>query len=125
MAKTGILIITLCITLLFGATISPAAWVESKDGRVYIVDRTGEYWDVTETQQLGFIPQRFQYGIGKDAFTPLADEDLGEQPLLGFGTSRVIGVELEGDAHAYSVRKLSRHEIANTTISGKPIAAGY
>ncbi len=31
----------------------------------------------------------------------------------------------EGSAHAYSVRKLSRHEIANTIIGGRPIAAGY
>jgi len=89
------------------------------------VDRTGEYWDVTEAKKLGFIPQWFQHGIGKNAFTPLEDGDLGEGGLSGSSSRRVIGVEVEGSAHAYSVRKLSRHEIANTTIAGKPIAAGY
>ena len=39
--------------------------------------------------------------------------------------SRVIGVELEGSAHAYSVAKLRYHEIANTTLAGRPIVAAY
>lgn len=125
MNRAGILIVVLCIAVLCGAAPSFSAWVETQGGRVFIVDRTGEQWDVTEAKKLGFIPQWFQYGVGKNAFTPLGDEDLGEGGLSGVSGKRVIGVEVEGGAHAYSVRKLSRHEIANTTIAGKPIAAGY
>ena len=34
----------------------------------------------------------------------------------------VLGVEINGDARAYSVPLLSRHEIVNDVVGGKPIA---
>ncbi len=34
----------------------------------------------------------------------------------------VLGVEIDGDARAYSVPLLSRHEIVNDVVGGKPIA---
>jgi len=37
--------------------------------KIYIVDQTGERWDVTQAKSIGFDPQRFQYGIGREAFT--------------------------------------------------------
>lgn len=124
MRKTGRITTIMIATLLWTATICLAAWVESRDGRVFIVDRNNERWDVTQAQELGFIPQRFQYGIGKDAFTPLKDEDFGnEQPA--FSDTRIIGISVDDDAHAYAVSRLRRHEIANTTLAGEAIAAGY
>lgn len=38
---------------------------------------------------------------------------------------RVIGVELEGEARAYSVGLLSGHEIVNDTLAGRPIAVTW
>jgi len=102
-----------------------AARVETSENKTYIVDRTGERWDVTQAQNLGFIPQSFQYGIGKNAFTPLQDEDFGNQSPSNFGDARIIGVTTDSDAHAYTVKRLRKHEIANTTIAGQAIAAGY
>ncbi len=37
----------------------------------------------------------------------------------------IIGVELDGDARAYPVAMLSRHEIVNDTVGGLPIAATW
>lgn len=37
----------------------------------------------------------------------------------------IIGVELDGDARAYPVAMLSRHEIVNDTVGGVPIAATW
>ncbi len=37
----------------------------------------------------------------------------------------VLGVEIEGDARAYSVPVLSRHEIVNDVVGGKPIAVTW
>lgn len=37
----------------------------------------------------------------------------------------VLGVEIEGDARAYSVPLLSSHEIVNDTVGGKPIAVTW
>ena len=39
--------------------------------KIYIVDQTGERWNVTQAKSIGFDPRRFQYGIGREAFTPL------------------------------------------------------
>jgi hypothetical protein len=118
--------VILAFTLIFWVTGSGyAAWVVTENGKVYIEDRTGERWDVTQVQQLGFIPQKFQYGIGKNAFVPLDDEDFTNNRPSKFSNIRIIGVSVEGDAHAYTVDRLKRHEIANTTIAGRAIAAGY
>jgi hypothetical protein len=37
----------------------------------------------------------------------------------------VLGVEINGDARAYSVPLLSRHEIVNDVVGGKPIAVTW
>ena len=37
----------------------------------------------------------------------------------------VLGVEINGDARAYSVPLLSRHEIVNDIVGGKPIAVTW
>ncbi len=38
---------------------------------------------------------------------------------------RVLGVEIDGDARAYSVPHLSGHEIVNDTVGGVPIAVTW
>ena len=126
MKNIHLLTIVAAVTLLFAAVHSgTAARVFKNEGRVIIIDRTGYEWDVTQAVELGFKADNFQYGIGKDAFETLDDADLdGSKDSLS-ERSRVIGVELEGSAHAYSVDRLRHHEIANTTIAGRPIVAGY
>lgn len=37
----------------------------------------------------------------------------------------VLGVEIEGDARAYSLPFLSGHEIVNDTVAGRPIAVTW
>ncbi len=93
--------------------------------KIYIVDQTGERWDVTQAKSIGFDPHRFQYGIGREAFTPLDESYLSDDTFFVSSGLRVIGVTVGTEAHAYSVPKLRRHEIANTTIDSKPIAVGY
>lgn len=99
--------------------------VKHVDGKTYIYDRTGAQWDVTQAVTLGFKPEKFQYGLGKNAFTPLDDSWLidGDPGLPS--DMRVIGIR-EGDhSRAYSVRRLRRHEISNSTLGEKPVAVGY
>ena len=95
-----------------------------KDGKHFIVDQLGEYWDVTEAKTLGFRPEKFQYGIGRHTFITLDDSHLGKPEYL-FDSHRVIGVDAQGEAHAYSVGKLARHEIANTSLGESRVAAAY
>lgn len=95
------------------------------EGKVYITDRTGERWDITQAVGLGFEARKFQYGIGRWAFTTLDSSHMSDDASGASGRMRVIGVDGEAEDHAYSVRKLARHEVANTKIDGKPIAVGY
>lgn len=104
------------------ALLAPLA---SEGDRTYIIDRTGERWDITQAVSLGFEPGWFQYGIGKNAFRPLDDRDIRQIGDSMFVNPRVIGIAIDVDSHAYSVPKLMGHEIANTTIGSEAITVGY
>jgi hypothetical protein len=104
------------------AAFSPAL---EEEGKIYIVDRTGHKWDITQAVSLGFKPEKFQYGLGKDAFTPLDDTFLAENSGNVRENLRVIGVEEGIESRAYSVPRLSGHEISNSMLGIKPIAVGY
>ena len=93
--------------------------------KTQIVDRKGERWDVTQATSLGFWADKFQYGIGRNAFVPLDDSNLSKDISKVPNNLRVIGVKDGSEAQAYSVRKLRNHETANTTINSKPILVGY
>jgi hypothetical protein len=120
----------LCLTFVLTAVclveIPPSKGeVIREGGKTYIVDRTGYRWDVTQAVSLGFKPEGFQFGIGKNAFTTLDNTDLAEDGYSLSGSERVIGLAEGGEAQAYAVSKLTSHEIANTTITSKPVAVGY
>lgn len=120
----GLLLIILAATwLLSGDT--AYSLVEREEGKTYIVDRTGARWDVTQAESIGFDPEGFQYGLGKDAFFPLDDRFLEDGSEDVNPWHRVIGIAKEKDARAYSVPKLRGHEIANSHIGDTPIAAAY
>ena len=109
----------------FPASHSALAFVIHRGGNTYIQDQTGERWDVTHAESIGFKPERFQYGIGKNAFTPLDDSNLSDDTSSVSPNLRVIGISEGSDARAYSIPKLRHHEIVNTKIGAQPIAAGY
>ena len=120
-------IFVLCVTLFaavmaIGGTFSR---VINDGDQTFIVDRHGERWDVTQARSLGFMPERFQHGIGRNAFSPLDDSDLKNQSPKASKSLRVIGISDGKEANAYSVPRLYRHEVANSSIGDKPIAAAY
>ena len=122
------LFLLILVVAIFAALGSPAGAFSKviHDGdRTYIVDRHGERWDVTQARSIGFMPERFQHGIGRNAFTPLDDSDLKDKPSEISKSLRVIGITDGKRANAYSVPRLWRHEVANSSIGEKPIAAAY
>ena len=126
--KILVLYIFILVLTLSGAI---ASWGEAfskviLDGNsTFIVDRHGERWDVTQARSLGFMPQRFQHGIGRNAFTPLDDSFLKAQSPNASKSLRVIGISDGKKANAYSVERLWRHEVANSSIGDKQIVAAY
>ncbi len=103
---------------------APAS-TRDNDGKIFITDRTGEKWDVSQAANIGFDPRRFKHGIGRRAFETLDDSHLSDDTAGAPGRMRVIGIAGIAENQAYSVRKMSWHEVANTNIDGKPIAVGY
>jgi len=117
------LVMVFIVGLIFAGLASASVIRDGK--KVYIEDHTGERWDVTQAKSIGFKPEGFQYGIGRNAFTPLDDSFLAEDTSSLSHNPRVIGVTDGTEAKAYSVPKLRYHEIANSHIGEEPIAAGY
>lgn len=99
--------------------------VQREGERTYLVDRRGERWDITEAVSIGFQPERFNYGLGRNSFSPLSDMDLQDGSDSLPDHVRVLAIEDGSDARAYSIPKLSGHEIANSSIGGRPVAVGY
>lgn len=124
--KTNILAILLSFSLFCLMAAEPAAaFVIRKGEKAYIEDQDGERWDVTQAKSLGFKPERFQYGIGRNAFTPLDDSSLSDDNSAVLRNPRVIGITDGTEARAYAIPKLRYHEIANTRIGTKAVAVGY
>jgi hypothetical protein len=117
-------IILLGLILVIALSQAFSSVIEEK-GKTYIVDRHGERWDVTQAVSIGFEPHRFQHGIGRNAFTPLDDSQFSGDNSGVQRNERVIGINEGEYANAYSVSKLWRHEVANSFIGDRPIAAAY
>ena len=118
------MIILLGLILVIALSQAFSRVIEEK-GKTYIVDRHGERWDITQAVSIGFKPHRFQHGIGRNAFTPLDDSKFSKENTGVRRNERVIGITEGEHANAYSVSKLWRHEVANSFIGDRPIAAAY
>lgn len=104
--------------------VAAAQIIEDKD-QTYLIDQTGERWDITQAVSIGFEPRYFEFGIGRNAFRPLSESDWSNSVGNNGANFRIIGIADNNEAHAYSVSKLARHEIANTMLASDPIAVGY
>jgi hypothetical protein len=117
-------VLILQLSYALAAPPGPRSIIEEGD-KVFIVDKTGVRWDVTQARSIGFEPGKFQYGLGKNAFVTLDDSLLTGDTSGVPDDMRVIGVAGKNDARAYSVLKLRRHEVSNSEFDGKPVAVGY
>jgi uncharacterized protein DUF3179 len=123
--KVYILFITILLAVIsFKIDSLSAASVIHKGDKVYIQDRTGVQWDVTQAESIGFKPEVFRHGIGKNAFRTLEDTHLKDD-IPANRNPRVIGIEEDGEAQAYAIPKMRRHEIANTHLGDQSVAVGY
>jgi hypothetical protein len=120
----GSVLIVLSSLFLIGADAACSSVIQ-EGGKAYIVDRVGERWDVTQAESIGFKPEGFEYGLGRNAFQPLDDSQLSEKVEGVHKNLRIIGVEEGSLAQAYSVPRLTRHEISNSQIGSKSIAVAY
>ena len=120
-----VLLPLLLVVFYFSIHETSSSAVIEEDERIYIVDRTGERWDVTQAVSLGFDPDGFDFGLGKNAFTTLDDSLLTSDTNDISKNARVIGVTDGSTAKAYTISRLLGHEISNSTIGSDPVAVSY
>jgi hypothetical protein len=66
--------------------------------------------------------------LPKDAIPAILDPQFASPVVVESqmqDTEPVIGVALEGEARAYPINMLSRHEIVNDVVGGEPIAVTW
>ena len=81
-----------------------------------------------ETPIFGLIPNQIVTLLPKDAIPALLDPkftsvESGDGQMDDF--EHIIGVYINGDASAYPIRMLSRHEIVNDVVGGESIAVTW
>jgi hypothetical protein len=115
----------LASALLLAAAACSGPAARSGGDRVTIQDRTGETWDVTQARSLGYKPEKFNYGLGRGAIQPLRQAHVQEPSGDVRPDLPVIGMARGGEALAVSIPELTRHEVANVVVGGRPVAATY
>ena len=110
--------------------------IETDDGRrllwasgSYDVDK-GEWFDVTDSP---IEPDEYQFGIGKDTiaaiddpqFTAIGDAEKLRRDYDINDQTEVIGFVHNGQAKAYPIEIMNRHELVNDTVGGKPVTVGW
>lgn len=126
LSKIPFLILPLLLGVLYLSTheIGSSAVLKEAE-KIYIVDRTGERWDVTQAVSLGFNPEGFDFGLGRNAFTTLDDSLLTNDTSNISKNTRVIGITDGSTAKAYTISRLLGHEISNSSIGSEPVAVSY
>ena len=120
-----ILLVAVC-----GKAPSDAFNIVDENGNIFITDRTGKKWDITHAvDNYDLQPENFRHGLGPNAIRPINNPQMispGESGYPGDGsTESVIGIEINGDARAYSVSVLASSEVANDVVGGIPVAVNY
>lgn len=146
--RTKILIVAAAVTvpLIFGARMATTQRtppgqapphnrpIVKKDGKTLLWAKgdpksdDAEWFDVTDAL---IDPRNFQYGIGKDRIPSIDNpvfvkpDDARAAAARISDTTRVFGYAAEGEAKAYPISIMDRHEIVNDKFGEKPIAIGW
>jgi hypothetical protein len=110
-------------------TPGPAS-VNSTTQTATIEDRTGKVWDVTHARDhYGFMPEKFQFGLGPRAIRPIMNPVMLMPGELGYPPDIseffILGTRLSDSARAYSIGHLSRHEVVNEQFGDAHVAVAY
>ncbi len=98
-----------------------------KEGRKMLWGGEGDegHFDIT-----GYLlkDEQFHYGIGRERFPALLQPQfysVAEADVHFEHEDRFILLHMEGETRAYSVKDLTRHEVVNDVINGRPVMAVY
>jgi hypothetical protein len=114
-------------------TLGPPRYRE-EGGRAYLwasghpESDDSRWWDVTDAS---VDPNHFDHGIGVDRIPSIdapafAKPDDPEYAQVRYsGATPVIGVEVDGEARAYPISVMSRHELVNDTFGDTHLTVAW
>lgn len=103
----------------------PFPEVIEENGKIYIVDITGQRWDVTHAKEkYGFEPSKFQFGLGITGVpainNPIMIDPEDEDYPNDNDDFLILGSVLNGQTKAYPLSRMSQNEVANDIMIGYP-----
>ena len=98
-----------------------------KDGKKYLFggEREEQHFDITNCT---LRDAQFHYGIGRERFPALIAPEfisIEEAEMLWNDADRFLLAQAGNDTKAYSIKDLTRHEVVNDMLDGKPVFAAY
>ncbi len=84
-----------------------------------------QHFDITD---YALKDEQFHYGIGREVFPALLKPEfinLEEASKVWNDSIRFLLAHSADDVKAYSIKDLTRHEVVNDVLNGKPIMAAY
>lgn len=117
--------------LVCGTALPPTPPATAQDGPpVKITDQRGHVWDIsTAVYAYGFQPDEFDHGLGVNVIRPISGPDFYAPGDPGYPADGddfpLVGLTRGGEARAYPVEILSRHEIVNDSIGDAHLAVSY
>ncbi len=123
-------LITLAIIGLLACEQGGGTDPSQSDSSIVIVDRTGKEWDITHAvERYGMDKDKFNYGLGPNAITPVNFPEILEPGEEGYpdetSSMKIIGLDINGDVRAYPITPLAAHEVVNDSLGGSFIAVTY
>ena len=102
----------------------------SDNSSILIVDQTGKSWDITHAvNNYGFVPNKFQFGVGPFAIEPINDPPMLSRGDLGYPSVEsdevVLGLNYNNDARAYPISTMVNREVVNTFAGGLYVSPVY
>jgi len=106
---------------------APATRVMERDGKKLLWggEKESMHFDIT---RFALDPDRLHYGLGREKFPALIEpEFVSAEQADEWMTddARVLVVKVKDEVKAYSIDLLTRHEVVNDTVGGKPVFAAY
>ena len=97
------------------------------DGRKFLYggEREEQHFDITG---YALKDEQFHYGIGREAFPALLDPDFITVDMADEhfkDNDRFLLLRIDSLTKAYSIQDLTRHEVVNDVVNGKPVMAAY
>lgn len=92
---------------------------------LYGGDDSTQNFDITNYT---LIDEQFHFGIGRERFPALLQPefiDMNVADTIFEDTVRFLFLNMDGVRKAYSIKDLTRHEVVNDEVNGKPVMAAY